>query len=721
MHEYMSEFQRILHIKNAVQWKMFDIPGVHAVGIGVKTKGGQSTSELAIIISVIQKKPIAQLAEQERIPSEIDGVKTDIVESEIPRFTAVPAPPKDTAQYDLLIGGILIGFASGNKWEGGTLGCIGRTDEPEPKIVALTCHHVVSSFNLPQPTPLTAVPDLGPPATITIGGNNSGGLLIRIGIAQQASGNQGPVPISNFLYQPGDTEGPITMAINIALNINAYLKPNIQADADPTGVITLKTGPGVSLGEIFSSTFGKHPGDPRATLHAAAGIILLTPTITLTGIASSEGFASVNVNYGGPNTASAGATFGIFVPFKNGDTANTVAQSIAAGITHYPGLIGGVSASANNGQVTINGVQAVECDIFSDTRVGQPTPDFPPPCFKCTDRSMGRVIAARIDLDAALVQLNPGTKYVGAIQGIGVLAGTHIIRLEEVFANGTDGALVNPPFAVSARGAATAVKRDGIVTKLNVSGLATQDDGGNPPARDFYRIYNNAIEITSTDNNPFSAEGDSGSAVVASLPDPDDHNVMKNYVVGILFGQGTSSTNQGVTTSLATPIDLIRDALEFTVETSTDLNDVKTVPTASTQAHRKSSPSGLTTSLARAQQDIDETPGGKHFSELLRQHLPEAMTLVSKNRRVATVWHRNGGPKIINGVLSMTQSPENRLPTEIDGRPLGECIARIQHMLSAHGSSELAAGLNELGPPLVRMAGLNYSQALDTLRNLEID
>jgi hypothetical protein len=42
-------------------------------------------------------------------------------------------------------------------------------------------------------------------------------------------------------------------------------------------------------------------------------------------------------------------------------------------------------------------------------------------------------------------------------------------------------------------------------------------------------------------------------------------------------------------------------------------------------------------------------------------------------------------------------------------------------VLSAYGSSELAAGLNELGPPLVRMAGLKYSQALDTLRNLEID
>jgi hypothetical protein len=721
MHEYMNEFQPIFHIKNSVQWKLLDIPGVHAVGIGVKTKGGQPTSELAMVISVIQKKPLAQLAEQERIPSQIEGVKTDIVESEIPRFTAGPAPPKDTAKYDTLIGGILIGFASGNKVEGGTLGCIGRTDEPEPKIVALTCHHVVSSFNQPQPTAITAVSDLGPPATITIGGDNTGGLLIRIGIAEQGSGNQGPAPITNILYQPGDTEGPLTIAMNIALSINAYLKPSIHADADPSGVITLTTGPGISLKKIFSSTFGKHPGDPRATLHAAAGIVLLTPTITLTGIASSEGFASVNVNYGGSETDSAGATFGIFVPFKNGDTANTIALSIAAGITHYPGLLGSISASANNGQVTVAGVQEVECDIFFDSRVGQPSPDFPPACLKCIDRGMGRVIATRIDLDAALVQLNPGTKYVGAIQGIGVLAGMHIIRPEEVFANGTDGALATPPFAVSTRGAATGVKRNGNVTRLNVTGLATQDEGGSPPARDFYRIYNNAIEITSTDNDPFSAEGDSGSAVVANIAEVHDNNVKKNYVVGILFGQGRSSTNQGVTTALATPIDLIRDALDFIVETSTDLNDIKTVPAASTQAHRKSSSSGLTTSLAKAHQDIVETPGGKHFSELLRQHLPEAMALVNGNRRVATVWHRNGGPKIINGVLSMTQSPENSLPTEIDGRPLGECIARIQHVLSAYGSSELAAGLNELGPPLVRMAGLKYSQALDTLRNLEID
>jgi hypothetical protein len=88
----MREYQEILQIKQNVEGQLRSLPGVHAVGIGLKTIGGSVTDETAIAVFVTKKKSQDELRPDQSVPSEIDGVKTDIVEMPIPRrsFAANP-------------------------------------------------------------------------------------------------------------------------------------------------------------------------------------------------------------------------------------------------------------------------------------------------------------------------------------------------------------------------------------------------------------------------------------------------------------------------------------------------------------------------------------------------------------------------------------------------------------------------------------------------------
>lgn len=89
-------------------------PDVYAVGLGEKVSHGKRTGKRALICSIKKKKPLAQLAKEEMIPSEIDGIPTDIIEiGDRPR--AFPAykdkqrpvvPGISTGHYEITAGTI---------------------------------------------------------------------------------------------------------------------------------------------------------------------------------------------------------------------------------------------------------------------------------------------------------------------------------------------------------------------------------------------------------------------------------------------------------------------------------------------------------------------------------------------------------------------------------------------------------------------------------------
>lgn len=108
---------------------------VVSVGIGYKTSKGQKTDKLSVICSVEQKKPKESLATKDLIPTEINGIPTDVVQSGI-----VKAFSNTTKQRPAL-GGDSIGHYA---ITAGTLGCIVRKND---QLMILSNNHVLANSN----------------------------------------------------------------------------------------------------------------------------------------------------------------------------------------------------------------------------------------------------------------------------------------------------------------------------------------------------------------------------------------------------------------------------------------------------------------------------------------------------------------------------------------------------------------------------------------------
>lgn len=76
--ERQEQMARATEVQAKVAEDLMHISHVVGVGIGLAQKDGQYTGEIAIIVMVDEKLPSAQLAEEELIPSEIDGIRIDV-------------------------------------------------------------------------------------------------------------------------------------------------------------------------------------------------------------------------------------------------------------------------------------------------------------------------------------------------------------------------------------------------------------------------------------------------------------------------------------------------------------------------------------------------------------------------------------------------------------------------------------------------------------------
>jgi hypothetical protein len=70
------------------------------VAVGQKIVGGKTKDETAIMVFVVKKRPLSEIPAGQLIPSDIEGVKTDVYECEIFRLLA-----DDDSKYRPLVGG----------------------------------------------------------------------------------------------------------------------------------------------------------------------------------------------------------------------------------------------------------------------------------------------------------------------------------------------------------------------------------------------------------------------------------------------------------------------------------------------------------------------------------------------------------------------------------------------------------------------------------------
>jgi len=65
-------------VKERYKKQLFSLPNVISLGVGPKIRKGLSTGEIAIKVFVSKKVDPGDLEEQDRVPSDLDGVPTDV-------------------------------------------------------------------------------------------------------------------------------------------------------------------------------------------------------------------------------------------------------------------------------------------------------------------------------------------------------------------------------------------------------------------------------------------------------------------------------------------------------------------------------------------------------------------------------------------------------------------------------------------------------------------
>ncbi|MFB9237867.1 hypothetical protein ACFFWC_20275 [Plantactinospora siamensis] len=370
-----------------------------------------------------------------------------------------------------------------------------------------------------------------------------------------------------------------------------------------------------------------------------------------------------------------------------------------------------------NFHVVDSGSEDAEAGV---TRVGQPT-NFAS-STRCCSHQFGTFRAGARDAvrDAAAVRLDPGTQWMAEIVDVGVVAGTHTITVAEA---------ATLTYSVRKRGAKTRLT-GGVVEAINAdhtSGEITRHNviivrpRFNPAVPDDQITY-------------FADHGDSGAVVLN-----DD-----NEVVGLHFA-GSVDEDLGIRKGIELPIDVILgafasdDGLPLALATADDTGVVQTVPGATLRVPEELAPALSTPEpgvrvlappgthllpgvvgpsedlLAAVRARLDTTPRGRALVRLWVEHQAELVRLVNEHRRVAVVWHRCGGPALVQTLIRMAGRPDLRLPLTVNGQPLSDCLGRIHDAFAAQGSPPLRAALRAARDALPDLAGRTYPEIVAAL------
>lgn len=131
----MEELQQV---KEAHEQEILDKPNVVGVGLGYKEVGGLATGHLAVVVLVRQKVPPQGLDGLARIPAQLDGVPTDVIQ--VGELRALQAR---TDRWRPARGGVSLGHF---RITAGTFGCVVRDRATGARLI-LSNNHVLANSN----------------------------------------------------------------------------------------------------------------------------------------------------------------------------------------------------------------------------------------------------------------------------------------------------------------------------------------------------------------------------------------------------------------------------------------------------------------------------------------------------------------------------------------------------------------------------------------------
>ncbi len=76
-----NELDKISAVQAKYADELMQKANVVGVGVGLRQENGVYTQTPALVVMVRQKVPLAELAKEDRIPKELDGVRVDVVET----------------------------------------------------------------------------------------------------------------------------------------------------------------------------------------------------------------------------------------------------------------------------------------------------------------------------------------------------------------------------------------------------------------------------------------------------------------------------------------------------------------------------------------------------------------------------------------------------------------------------------------------------------------
>jgi hypothetical protein len=101
--------RRATEVKRAVAGRLRSYPNVTGVGVGFKEVGGVRTDQVAIRVYVDRKLPRAQLADDEVLPEEVEGIPVDDIEARIEVHSGPDPTQEHRNRHNPMMGGISIG------------------------------------------------------------------------------------------------------------------------------------------------------------------------------------------------------------------------------------------------------------------------------------------------------------------------------------------------------------------------------------------------------------------------------------------------------------------------------------------------------------------------------------------------------------------------------------------------------------------------------------
>jgi hypothetical protein len=185
----------------------------------------------------------------------------------------------------------------------------------------------------------------------------------------------------------------------------------------------------------------------------------------------------------------------------------------------------------------------------------------------------------------------------------------------------------------------------------------------------------------------------------------------QNKVVGLVGGGDEKGRGY------VSPIAAIEEQLKVKVW-AVDL-PAPTLLAASGDTPDESEPLVVTPSvrnlLVQVAEELLQTPEGATFMTLYQQHKQEVQTLVHHNRRVLVAWHRNEGPALLRVLRRFVEARTLKLPSTINGKLVRQCLDNILAALQMAGSPQLVSGIQRYMPDLFSLLGMSYADALSTL------